>query len=352
MNLGEEPFAGPGQAVVPPFSTRTVRHPSLMPLCVAAGFARQQRACDVPALQPITPEEIFYTDPTMSCGRRIPNISSDFEVFEFFRLNTPPPVMSACLAPPSRPDPFRSGSHPTRDLGSTDWRLNHIRSSAQPSRAILQLTWEEDQAITNLLKLHQSGESDETLAAAPVNVNACFYQSHPSPTVSTIAEELYKPFFSGGQRPRTAILGNQSQQGKCWSVEELEAADTLLSCSIVRGEDRIWARFHQESAVTLPYRRPHWDNKELAMSNETQPGTETLTALRSTDSTPSGTGHIRFTRASQNGAAGRGGFSSVEDQSVSGEFSEASGQVLSDMEGDAVRALLSFGDRGTLNIPQ
>ncbi|AWO97592.1 putative histone deacetylase complex subunit SAP25 [Scophthalmus maximus] len=89
------------------------------------------------------------------------------QVFEFFRLNTPPPVMSACLAPPSRPDPFRSGSHPTRDLGSTDWRLNHIRSSAQPSRAILQLTWEEDQAITNLLKLHQSGESDETLAAAP-----------------------------------------------------------------------------------------------------------------------------------------------------------------------------------------
>lgn len=62
--------------------------------------------------------------------------------------------MSACEAPPNQPDPFSSGPHPTRDLGSPSWTTESHQPQAQLRRAILQLTAEEDQAVTNLLKLH------------------------------------------------------------------------------------------------------------------------------------------------------------------------------------------------------
>lgn len=62
--------------------------------------------------------------------------------------------MSSCPAPPHHPDPFRSGPHPTRDLGSLTWTGCGPDTHLQPPRAIIQLSQEEDQAVTNLLKLH------------------------------------------------------------------------------------------------------------------------------------------------------------------------------------------------------
>lgn len=110
------------------------------------------------------------------------------------QLNTPPPIMSPCLAPPNFPDPFESGPHPTRDLGSPT-----IRSLVQPRWIVLQLTQEEDQAVTNLLKLHhyQSLESEED------------------------SEAVHQPVRVVVQCPTVAGLG--------WSDTELEVAITLSS---------------------------------------------------------------------------------------------------------------------------
>ncbi|XP_024143693.1 uncharacterized protein LOC112155896 [Oryzias melastigma] len=133
-------------AVVLPTSSRTVQHPSFMPLS-----ARHHGGA---ALYPILPEEVFFIDPSMHCRERIPNLLTRMRAFDFSRLNTPQPIMSSCPAPPNHPDPFRSGPHPTRDLGSLTWTGCGPDTHLQPPRAIIQLSQEEDQAVTNLLKLH------------------------------------------------------------------------------------------------------------------------------------------------------------------------------------------------------
>ncbi|XP_039997398.1 uncharacterized protein LOC120797636 isoform X2 [Xiphias gladius] len=357
MNDSEGHLAGPRRPVVPPFSTRTLHHPSFLPLYMAAGFAHPHGDCNDRAVLPITPAEFFYTDPAMSCGRRIPNI-----VFDCLRLNTPLPVMSACLAPPTRPDPFKSGPHPTRDLGSPKWRMNPVHSPVRPSRAVLQLTQEEDQAITNLLKLHhqEPGQSDETLTAAPmdfssvaeppVDLNPCPFLTHPKPMDFTSAEEVYKPPCSDVQYPRMAGLGSQLQRGRGWSDMEFEAVDTLLSRFSVMEEDRIWGKCHQKSAVTLPDAPPYQHYKDLPVGTENRQESAALPALKATHSPQSDIGYIRLTCVSENGEPGWGEFRSVEDRSVSGDFSEVRERMLSDSEGDAVHVLLSLGDMGTLDI--
>ncbi|KAL6118566.1 uncharacterized protein ACO6RY_03348 [Pungitius sinensis] len=189
---------------VPPLSTRTLRHPSFVPVYVAAAFAHHRTDRRNPTLPVITPAELFYTDPTMSRGRRVPIVHAELKVLDCFRLNTPPPVMSAFPAPPSRPDPFRSGAHPTRDLGSLSLRVN----TAGPRRVVVvQLTQEEDQAVTNLLKLHHQ-EEEEPLRSGEALAGA------------------FGPLCS--EVPRAGEAG-WLQRGEFWSVLELEAADTLVS---------------------------------------------------------------------------------------------------------------------------
>ncbi|CAB1423934.1 unnamed protein product [Pleuronectes platessa] len=157
MNLREEHPPRSRLRVVPSVSSRTLQHPSLLPLYLAAGLARHHGGWYNHTVHAITPEEFYYTDPTGSCGTRIPNMLTDFGFYDCFQLNTPPPLMSSFVNPSNRPDPFSLGPHPTRELGSLDWNLN-------PTRAIIQLSPEEDQAVTHLLKLHyqEVGADDET----------------------------------------------------------------------------------------------------------------------------------------------------------------------------------------------
>lgn len=137
--------------------------------------------------------------------------------------------MSAGLAPPIRPDPFMVGPHPIRDLGC--WRRDPLYQPIAPRpkprkrghrRAVIQLTLEEDQAITSLLKLHYQDPATFTQkdlsegGASPVDHMATDHhlplnqlqvgQSGPSPI------EQIGP-YRRGQR----------------SSAELEAANALLT---------------------------------------------------------------------------------------------------------------------------
>ncbi|XP_044040529.1 uncharacterized protein LOC122870422 isoform X2 [Siniperca chuatsi] len=366
------------QPVLPPFSNRTLHHPSLLPLYMAA---HPHADCNNQTVHPIIPAEFFYTDPTMSCGRRIPNIVSQLRVFDCFQLNTPPPVMSACLAPPTRPDPFRSGPHPTRDLGSPTLTINTLHPPVQPSQVILQLTQEEDQAITNLLKLHHQEpiQRVETLTAPQMDLNPIPFLSHPEPM------EVYKPFCSDVQHPRGASLQDQLQQGRCWSDRELEAANTLSSHFSLMEKEKIRGQNHNKSAATLPDPLPYRRHEDSSINTETQQGSETLPALITTDRTQNDIGYISFTCVSEHGEPGCGDLGFVEGRSaddvhlpigeeylasslpprlpsrsseaesrssVSGDFSEVKERTLSDCEGDAVHVLLSLGDMGALAIVQ
>ncbi|TDG99730.1 hypothetical protein EPR50_G00197120 [Perca flavescens] len=360
------------QPTVPPFSNRTLHHPSFLPVYMATEFAHHRTDCNNQTVHPITPAEFFYTDPTMSCGRRIPNMVSELRVSDCFQLNTPPPVMSACPAPPTRPDPFRSEPHPTRDLGSLTFKINTLHPPVQPSCVILQLTQEEDQAITNLLKLHhqQPIQSDETLAAlqmvsSSVELNPISFL-HPDLMDSTSAEEVYKPFCSDEQYPR--------QQGRSWSDTELEAANTLLSCFSLMEED-IWGQNHSKSAVKRSDPLLYQHHRDSSISTETPKGSETFPALTTADCTQNDIGYIGFSCAREYGEPGWRDFGFVvgrrddvhlpvrestlssdskskSTSGASGDFLDMKERMLSDSEGDAVQVLLSLGDMGALDIVQ
>lgn len=140
------------------------------------------------------------------------------QVLECFQLNTPPPVMSSCIAPPVRPDPFRSVPHHSRDLGSPTLKVNPLLPPAQLCQVVIQLTQEEDQAITNLLKLHHKEPplSNKTIKAPLKHSHSTLVQNQPESTHSS----------SDGQH---------SRETSCWSIEELEAANALLSCQNLGG---------------------------------------------------------------------------------------------------------------------
>ncbi|KAK9524754.1 hypothetical protein VZT92_017122 [Zoarces viviparus] len=238
------------QPTLPSFSSRTLHHPSFMPIYMAPGFAGHRTDCSVQKILPISPAEFFYTDP-MSC-ERVPNIVTDLPVFDCFQLNTPPPVMSAVPAPPSRPDPFRSEPpHPTRDLGSLTLKANTPHLPAQqPCRVIAELTQDEEQAITNLLKLHyQEGpsQSDEHVYFPSVALNPASFH-HPELMDTTSADKVFRPLCSDVPYVREARLQSQLQQRSCWSDTELEVANTLLSGFSLMGEDKMWGQNHNESS--------------------------------------------------------------------------------------------------------
>ncbi|KPP59278.1 hypothetical protein Z043_122812, partial [Scleropages formosus] len=117
--------------------------------------------CPVPAM---IPSDFFYVDPTQVPGQRVSNSVSQLEVFECCQLNTPRPIMSTSVAPSLHFDTFRREPHLIRDLGS---RVTSLEPPCDPALSvsplamrrrmeIIQLSMEEDQAITSLLKLHYS----------------------------------------------------------------------------------------------------------------------------------------------------------------------------------------------------
>lgn len=261
------------------------------------------------------------------------------QAFDCFQLNTPPPVMSACVSPPNHPDPFRSERHSIRDLGSSTLRAQ-IHSTTQPCWVVLQLTQEEDEAITNLLKLHhheplQRDESLTALGAEPLDYNRDIKSGcgHPD---STSAEESDEFFYSDVEHPREAGLVSELQKERCWSDMELEAADTLLSHFSLMEEDRL----------------------EI----QTQQGSEASPMLiPAAHSAPNHTGYVSSSCVKEDGRWME--FMSVESRntdqlheeyqtsllvksrsSVFGELSVVKGGKLTESEGDAVHVLLSLGD--------
>ncbi|KAI9543384.1 hypothetical protein NQZ68_012033 [Dissostichus eleginoides] len=275
MNNNESYSVSPSQPTLPPVSNRTLTHPSFMPLYLAAGFTHQHADCASLTVLALGPAELFYSDPTLTCGR-IPNVVSDLRVFECFKLNTPPPVMSPCPAPPPCPDPF--GLNPTRNLGHLTLEINNLHPAVQKGQVVLQLTQEEDQAITNLLKLHYQEEPlqmDETLTDfTSVNPNSF---CHPETIDFTAAEEVSNnPFLSDLQYPGGTI---EFQQGRCWSATELDAANTLLSCSRLVEEEIIQG--HNKSSVTLPH--PLQRHEDSPRSSGSQQVSETFPAFITTD---------------------------------------------------------------------
>ncbi|KAM9833306.1 uncharacterized protein ACBT44_005359 isoform 1-T1 [Syngnathus typhle] len=119
-------------AVQPPSSRRTMQQPSRMFFCAST---KQQ----------VSPPP-------------------DKPAWSSFQLNTPPPRMSTSSAPRNQPDPFLRGPHVFRVLGGPTLTP---RSDSHPCRMILQLSAEEDLAVTCLLKLSypedsQVGRGDDT----------------------------------------------------------------------------------------------------------------------------------------------------------------------------------------------
>ncbi|KAL4631471.1 hypothetical protein GN956_G15512 [Arapaima gigas] len=159
----------PQGPVLPNFSSRTLHHPSFQSFYVAVGsvqcsreaLRQRQVGFPVPAM---IPSDYFYVDPAQAPGQRISNSVSQLEVFECCQLNTPRPIMSTGVAPSFHTDPFRREPHLVRDLGSQTRSWDPTcppTPSASPLALrerieVIQLSMEEDQAITNLLKLHYS----------------------------------------------------------------------------------------------------------------------------------------------------------------------------------------------------
>ncbi|KAM6960376.1 uncharacterized protein LKV04_021942 [Tautogolabrus adspersus] len=218
------------QPTLPPLSSRTLHHPSFQSLYMVSGFSQNPEDCCNQTAHPIIiPADFFYTDPTMTCGRRIPNLVSEFRVFDCFQLNTPPPVMSPCPTPPVCPDPFRSRPHPTMELGSLTWKINVLHPSVQPNQLVLQLTQEEDQAVTNLLKLHhQEGpaHSEETTLF------------HAGRLESTLADKGSENLHL----TKASLFGHEGR----WSDIELEAANTLLSGFSLMEVAKMWNQIQRK----------------------------------------------------------------------------------------------------------
>ncbi|KAJ0055532.1 hypothetical protein NL108_005381 [Boleophthalmus pectinirostris] len=205
--------------VLPPYSSRTLYHPSFMSLYSDPRL--MHRHGDNQTVHPMIPQEFFYTDPTVICGTRIPNHVNELKDFDCFQLNTPPPIMSACLAPPNHSDPFRTGQHHIRNLGCSSWEMGPIPPPVNRMRVVLQLTQEEDQTITNLLKLHHGEEKLFQSEVETLQVDSEFIHA-PHNTSAQANEQMNRHFA----RSRVDSLGKLR---KLWSDKELEVANTLLT---------------------------------------------------------------------------------------------------------------------------
>ncbi|XP_037832452.1 uncharacterized protein LOC112449778 [Kryptolebias marmoratus] len=264
-------------------------------------------------VNPIRPAELFYSDPTMSCGTRIWNNLTGIRVFSCSQLNAPPPVMSACVAPPNHPDPFRSGPHPIRDLGRPTWRVQSGHPEAQPHRAVVQLTPEEDQAITNLLKLHHQEAPASGAAGHPDHSGPA--ESSPGCLPPSSSEEDHRAACVDARYPAKLKLRRR------W----FEAA--LLSGSAQQDDDSV--------------KRPHMTavcEPRLRQSAGTPEECPALPAFGTSDAE---NGHVWSEKAE------RGGNTAPRRPMKSRKRRRSVGRNLSDLEEDAVFVLLSLGDAGT-----
>ncbi|TMS02394.1 hypothetical protein E3U43_007934 [Larimichthys crocea] len=325
-------------STLPPISNRTLHHPSFMPLYAASGFMHHHNS---QTLHPIIPAEFYYIDPTESSGRRNPNFVTELTVLDCFQLNTPPPVMTARPAPPTRPDPFRSGAHLTRNLGSLTFKIDTLHRPVQPSQVVLQLTQEEDQAITNLLKLHyqEPRQTDETRTAPHMD-------SHPEPA------QVYEPCCSDVQHPS---LRGHSQQGRCWSDAELDAANTLLSRFCLMEEVNIWSHDDNKTASTIPDSLPH--QRQGSGTDFTQHDIDYVSFSCVGESGEQGWRDFVFAEGMDADDVAVGDASSSPPRLPSASSKSRTSvsrdqRTLSDSEGDAVLVLLSLGNVGSLDIVQ
>ncbi|XP_051900439.1 uncharacterized protein LOC127586474 [Pristis pectinata] len=173
--------------VVAPFSMRTLSHPSFQSFytavssrqrqsqsaeinsstfknkdsidsCSSADFTEKSEATglhsqeiNMPALHQC---EFFYTDPMLPSGYRVYNHLSlpTRQMIQGLQLNTPPPIMSACVAPTNIPRTAASPAPPS---------LNGCRGPSRP------ISKAEHDAISTLLELKQCTQVDCAEADAP-----------------------------------------------------------------------------------------------------------------------------------------------------------------------------------------
>ncbi|XP_054880437.1 uncharacterized protein LOC129354911 [Poeciliopsis prolifica] len=277
----------------------------------------------------MSPVELFYTDPTLPCGRRIYNSLSRKMVFDCSQLNTPPPLMSACVAPSSRPDPFRAGPHPTNNLGSPSWRLQSMHPpQVQPRFVVIQLTQQEDQVITNLLKLHhqEAPQSKERVTAAKADFPGAL-KSNPRDLSTGSLEGANKVFCI-----------DASEERQKWSDAEYEAANTLLS-SFQQAEDLI-------GNAAMPPDHLQAQTSQTELECQTFPPSVTCCSSQ------------KGSRIKENGDIGSqedmtecptGFESKLEQEKMEGRSEE---RTLTDLEGDAVQVLLSLREVTTFDAIQ
>lgn len=222
--------------------------------------------------------------------------------------------MSACVAPPNHPDPFRSGPHLTRDLGCPTWRIQSARPPAQPRRAVIQLTQEEDQAVTNLLKLHHQEAPEGSVPPAP-------HLDLSGPAESgRLSEEAPEAVGVDAQRPTLK-----------WRGQLFEAAPLVRGAAL---QDADSVRAQNETVLDRPLHR----------STETPPKDYTSSAVTTRDA-ESGDGcvHIRSAQDERESNAAAAPWRSLNPK----KRSKPEERLLTESEEDAVFVLLSLGDAVT-----
>ncbi|XP_048883684.1 uncharacterized protein LOC125750242 isoform X2 [Brienomyrus brachyistius] len=194
--------------VLPGVSSRTLQHPSFLSLYMAVGSMQcscRARSQSFPAPAMI-PSDFFYNDPMQAPGNRIPNNVAQLEVWAWDHLCAPQ----------------------TSTLGPT----------LRPRKEVIQLSAEEDQAITNLLKLHHESISE------PIHERPCQPRWSPARCLPANQED-----DANIDCIPQLTMTSKGQSGR-WSDTELEAADILLTLDdgeVVIKEPRSLAQGDSES---------------------------------------------------------------------------------------------------------
>ncbi|XP_019713765.1 uncharacterized protein LOC109508309 [Hippocampus comes] len=154
--------AVPRRAVQPPSSHRTLQQPSRMAEYEAAGLGLsppRQYLIWAPIWDrdssSDSPASYYEATPWWGAIPRTARLLGP--AWSGLRLNTPPPLMCTSPAPPNRADPFPRGPHAFRVLGGPTWMPC---CDGHPGRTVVQLSAEEDLAVTCLLKLRYRDPED------------------------------------------------------------------------------------------------------------------------------------------------------------------------------------------------
>ncbi|XP_078391881.1 uncharacterized protein LOC144674365 isoform X1 [Cetorhinus maximus] len=207
--------------VVAPFSNRTLSHPSfhsfyaavssqqsqILPAKVDDSRFENQDSIDSHSKPDLTVKseasflrsqdihmpaihqcEFFYTDPLLPSGYRVYNHLSlpTRQVLQGLRLNTPSPIMSACVAPNIQREKHTPSSHAPHSFNSCQEQSSPISNA-------------ERDAISTLLDLSQCGQLDST----GLDALQC---THKSKCVHQSSEDLQDIGMNGVNLP--ANLGS------------------------------------------------------------------------------------------------------------------------------------------------